>query len=133
MIALLLILIPLVSGLLCFFIKSERDSKSWSLFASILTLATAFAGTYNFFGQANLLFDATWLPSLGSRFSIGLYCIGKILRLLNAIAYPVVFSSVYKNSYKKSGSFYGLMLLMQTGLMGVFLATDCLLFYFFWE
>ena len=26
-----------------------------------------------------------------------------------------------------------LMLLMQAGLMGVFLATDCLLFYFFWE
>jgi len=58
---------------------------------------------------------------------------GKMLCLLNAIAFPVVFAAVYKNSYKKPGIFYGLMLLMQTGLMGVFLATDCLLFYFFWE
>ncbi len=29
--------------------------------------------------------------------------------------------------------FYGLMLLTQAGLMGVFLSTDALLFYFFWE
>jgi NADH-quinone oxidoreductase subunit M len=133
MIALLLILIPFLSGVLCFFIKSERDAKSWSLFVSILTLVTAFAGVYNFFGVAKLSFDATWLSSLGSRFSIGLDGMGKMLCLLNAIAFPIVFSAVYKNSYKRPGSFYALMLLMQTGLMGVFLATDCLLFYFFWE
>src|SRR6478736_6108482 len=123
MIALLLILIPLVSGLFCFFISSGRDAKSWSLFSSILTLATAFAGTYNLFGVTPLSFDAAWLPSLGSRFSIGLDGMGKMLCLLNAIAFPIVFASVYKNSYKKPGNFYGLMLLMQTGLMGVFLAT----------
>jgi len=133
MIALLLILIPLLSGLISFFIKNERDAKSWSLFASILTLVAAFAGVYNFFGVDKLSFDESWLPALGSRFSIGLDGMGKMLCLLNAIAFPIVFASVYKNTYKKPGSFYALMLLMQTGLMGVFLATDCLLFYFFWE
>src|SRR6185369_10397668 len=35
--------------------------------------------------------------------------------------------------YKNANNFFGLMLLMQTGLMGVFLAHDALLFYFFWE
>ena len=34
---------------------------------------------------------------------------------------------------EKPGAFYGLMLLSQAGLMGVFLANDALLFYFFWE
>src|SRR3954447_16096536 len=129
MVALLLILIPLLSGFLSFFIKSGRDAKSWSLFTSILILATAFAGVYNFFGVSKLSFDEPWLSSLGSRFSIGLDGMGKMLCLLNAIAFLIVFASVYKNSYKKPGSFYALMLLMQAGLMGVFLATDCLLFY----
>src|ERR1041385_2389407 len=104
MIALLLILIPLLSGLISFFIKTDKDAKSWSLFASILTLATAFAGVYNFFGVTKLSFDATWLPALGSRFSIGLDGMGKMLCLLNAIAFPIVFGSAYKNSYKKPGS-----------------------------
>jgi NADH-quinone oxidoreductase subunit M len=44
-----------------------------------------------------------------------------------------VFASTYNNDYKQSNAFYGLMLLTQAGLMGVFLASDCLLFYFFWE
>src|SRR6185369_12883239 len=35
--------------------------------------------------------------------------------------------------YKNANNFFGLMLLMQTGLMGVFLSMDALLFYFFWE
>jgi NADH-quinone oxidoreductase subunit M len=36
-------------------------------------------------------------------------------------------------TYKNAGAFYGLMLLAQCGLMGVFLAKDACLFYFFWE
>jgi NADH-quinone oxidoreductase subunit M len=133
MIPLLLIVIPLVAGLATFLLKNERDAKSWSLFASILTLAVAFAGVSNLFDSSQLAYDAAWIPSLGTRFSIGLDGMSKMLCLLNAIAYPIVFASVYDNSYKKPNSFYALMLLMQTGLMGVFLATDCLLFYFFWE
>ncbi|MBZ0098888.1 MAG: NADH-quinone oxidoreductase subunit M, partial [Taibaiella sp.] len=34
---------------------------------------------------------------------------------------------------ENQGSFYGLMLLSQAGITGVFLASDALLFYFFWE
>jgi NADH:ubiquinone oxidoreductase subunit 4 (subunit M) len=51
----------------------------------------------------------------------------------NGYCFPIVFGAVYGNTYKKSNSFYALMLLMQAGLMGVFMATDCLLFYFFWK
>jgi NADH-quinone oxidoreductase subunit M len=133
MIALFLILIPLVAGFITFFLKNERDVKSWSLFSSILTLAVAFSSVYNLFDASQLSFDATWIPSLGTRFSIGLDGMSKILCLLNAIAYPVAFATVYGNTFKKPGNFYALMLLMQAGMMGVFLATDCLLFYFFWE
>jgi len=38
-----------------------------------------------------------------------------------------------RNRYKNPGSFYALLLLSQTGLLGVFLAADALVFYFFWE
>src|SRR6478609_9693190 len=133
MIALLLILIPLISGLITFFTKSERDAKSLSLFASILTLAVSFAGVYNLFDASQNAFDTTWLSFIGARFSIGLDGMAKMLCLLTGVAFPLVFGSVYNNTYKKSNSFYGLMLLMQAGLMGVFMSTDLLLFYFFWE
>lgn len=133
MIALLLILIPLVGGLITFFTKSERDAKSLSLFASIITLAISFTAVYNLFDVTQNSYDAAWLSFIGARFSIGLDGMSKMLCLLTGIAFPIAFGAVYRNTYNKSASFYGLMLLMQAGLMGVFLSTDLLLFYFFWE
>lgn len=133
MISLLLLLIPLVAGLLTMFTRSDRDAKSLSLFASVLTLIVSFASLFGMFDKAQVNYNTAWLPFLGASFSLTLDGMSKMLCLLNAIAFPVAFGAVYRNSYPKSNSFYGLMLLMQAGLMGVFLASDCLLFYFFWE
>ncbi len=133
MIPVLLILIPLLSGLVTFFLKDEKAAKSWSLLSSVITLAVVFSGLFIYDHNSESNFNAAWLPALGSSFSLSLDGMGKMLTLLTAISFPVVFASTYKNSYKESGSFYGLMLLTQAGLMGVFVAADALLFYFFWE
>lgn len=133
MIAVLLILIPLLSGLIFFILKNEKTAKGFALLSSVITFGLAIAGVYGAANSSALSFDAEWVPALGTRFSIGLDGMGKMLTLLTAISLPLVFASTYKNEYSKSGSFYGLMLLMQAGLMGVFLSMDCLLFYFFWE
>src|SRR5262249_23286466 len=58
---------------------------------------------------------------------------GQVLCLLNAVAFPLIFISTWKSQYQKANNFFALMLLMQTGMMGVFLAMDALLFYFSWE
>ncbi|OIR12154.1 NADH-quinone oxidoreductase subunit M [mine drainage metagenome] len=133
MIPVLLILIPLLSGLVTFFLKDAKAAKSWSLLSSVITLAVVLSGLFIYDHNSETMYDAEWLPSLGSRFSLALDGMGKMLTLLTAVSFPVVFASTYKNSYKQSGGFYGLMLLTQAGLMGVFLASDALLFYFFWE
>ena len=126
----LLILIPLVSGLIAFFLKEEKAIRGWSLFSSIVTLLVAL---YAVSTNQQLSYDAAWLPTLGSRFSVGLDGMSKMLTLLTAISLPVVFISTYRNKYKNASIFYALLLLTQTGLMGVFVATDMLLFYFcFW-
>ena len=130
MIPLLLILIPVVSAILTFFLKNGNAAKNWALIASTATLIV---GLYALCPACKLAFDAPWLPLLGSRFSLSLDGLSKMLVLLTAISFPVVFASTYNNDYKQSNAFYGLMLLTQAGLMGVFLASDCLLFYFFWE
>lgn len=132
MIALLLILIPLLGGIASLFIKSEATAKGLTLVASLATLAVALSGVYSS-AAAQLHWDSAWLSELGSRFTLSLDGMSKMLCLLNAIALPLVIISTYKNEYNNAGSFYGLLLLMQCGMMGVFLASDCLVFYFFWE
>ena len=133
MIPVLLILIPLLSGIITFFLRNERTVKSWALLSSIATLIVSLFSLGMLKGNSQLAYDTQWLPLLGSRFSVSLDGMGKMITLLTAISFPVIFAATYKNSYSKPASFYALMLLSQAGLMGVFCAADLLLFYFFWE
>ncbi|MGZ5254446.1 MAG: complex I subunit 4 family protein [Flavitalea sp.] len=133
MIPVLLIVIPLLSGLLTFFIQSERSAKSWALISSLISLGVSILGLTVLNQYENLHADYTWMPLLGSSFSVALDGMGQLLCLLTAIAFPLVFIATWNSSYKKPGSFFALMLLSQAGLMGVFLSVDALLFYFFWE
>src|SRR5947207_11058518 len=73
------------------------------------------------------------MSSINTSFSVRLDGMGQILCLLTSVSFPLVFFSTWNTQYKKPNNFFALMLLMQVGLMGVFLAMDALLFYFFWE
>jgi NADH-quinone oxidoreductase subunit M len=133
MIPVLLILIPLISALSGFFIRSGPLAKSWSLFASLLTLVVSLVGLALPSTQPQLQFDSEWLSSLGSRFSVSLDGMGQILCLLTAISFPIIFISTWRDDVKQPSNFYALLLFSEAGLMGVFVAQDALLFYFFWE
>jgi NADH-quinone oxidoreductase subunit M len=133
MIPVLLILIPLTAALAGFFIKNASAAKTWSLLASLLVLAVSLTGLWLSGNNDHLSFDAEWIPSLNSRFSLGLDGMGQVLTFLTAISFPVIFVATWRDEYKQPGKFYALMLLSQAGLMGVFLSMDALLFYFFWE
>ncbi len=133
MIPVLLIVIPLVTGLIGFLIKSDNGARGWALLSSVLTLIVALAGLGLAKDSPLLHADAQWLPELGSRMTVGLDGLGKVLGLLTAVCFPLIFVATWRDSYKKSWNFYALMLLSQAGLMGVFMAYDALLFYFFWE
>jgi NADH-quinone oxidoreductase subunit M len=132
MIVLLLILIPLLGGLISFFIKEETLAKGWALLVSVATLAVSlFSLITKSTGQ--LYFSTSWMGSLGSSFTIQLDGMSQLLCLLTSVAYPLIFTATWRTSYKNARNFFALMLLTQAGLMGVFTAMDALLFYFFWE
>ncbi len=133
MIALLLILIPFLTGLAAFFMREGKMARNWSLFSSLLTLLCIIALITNSVSASNASFDIAWLPFLGSRFTLAMTGMVKMLVLLNAIIYFIVFLATFKRAFVQPGRFFGLMLLMQAGMMGVFLAADGLVFYFFWE
>jgi NADH-quinone oxidoreductase subunit M len=132
MVPVLLIGIPLLAGLIGFSLK-DAAAKSWSLFASLLVLAVSLYGISLPKDSTHLLFNQPWMGSLNSHIAIGLDGTGQILCLLTALSFPIIFISTWKEEYKKARNFYALMLLSQAGLLGVFLAADALLFYFFWE
>lgn len=129
MLTVLLILIPFIAGIFSFAIKGNA-ARSWALVAAIVTLVVTLAGLA---GIGNLSYNVSWIPQLGSRFAVTQDGMASMLCLLTAVSFPLIFVSTYHHAYKAPQQFYGLMLLTQAGLMGVFTATDALLFYVFWE
>jgi NADH-quinone oxidoreductase subunit M len=133
MIAVLLILIPLLTGLVAFFVKNERTVRSWALFSSLVTLVISLLGLVVLKDAKWLAFHGEWMGALNSSFSVKLDGLGQVLCLLNAIAFPIILIATWRSQYKDAHNFFALMLLTQAGMMGVFLSMDALLFYFFWE
>src|SRR4030095_4856708 len=82
-----------------------------------------------------MVHQSAFMSALGSSLSLRLDGMGQLLCLLTAIAFVLIFLSSWDSlfRYKKANNFFALMMLSQAGLMGVFLAMDALLFYFFWE
>ena len=111
MVPLLLILIPLLTGLTAFFIKNEKAVRSWVLLSSGLTLSISLLGLTVLKEDKFLQFQCEWLQTLGSSFSVRLDGMGQLLCLLNAVAYPLILLATWNSSYKKSHNFFALMLL----------------------
>ena len=133
MLTVLLILIPLVTGLITFGL-SGRGAKVFSGISSLATLAVTLAAWAQFRTAPEALsFTAEWIPQLGSQINLGLDGLSLMLVLLTTISFPLIFTTVLSRNYERSGAFYGLMLLSQAGMLGVFLSYDALLFYVFWE
>jgi len=131
MILILLILIPLVAGIISMFAKGA--AKGIALFSSLATLAVAILISTDIHSGAQISWSMPWIPTLGSEISLLADGMSAMLCLLVGIVMPVIFITNSDKEVENQGSFYGLMLLSQAGITGVFLASDALLFYFFWE
>ena len=131
MILVLLILIPLLTGLLSFAVKGD-GAKALALISTMVTLVvSAYVSAANY--TAPITFSQPWIPLLGTQFSLMADGMSSMLCLLTGIVTMVVMISNVNKEVERPGSFYGLLLLSQAGLMGVFLAYDALVFYVFWE
>jgi NADH-quinone oxidoreductase subunit M len=81
-----------------------------------------------------LLFeDTAWIPAFGIRYTLGLDGISLLMVMLTAFTFCAALIVSWNSITEKTGLFLVLMLVMESGVMGVFLALDLALFYLFWE
>jgi len=123
------LIIPIVAAIILLFVKQEKWAQDIAIVAGVASLTAAVNIIIN--NVAGL--DLTWLQVLNSRFVLQADGLAKILILLTAISFPAIFIATSKNQVARKNIHLSLMLFTQAGLMGVFLAGDAMLFYFFWE
>ena len=123
------LIIPILAAIVLLFVKHEKRAQDIAIVAGIASLTAAVNIIINNVASV----DLTWLQVLNSRFVLQADGLAKILILLTAISFPAIFIATNNNQITQKNIFLSLMLFTQAGLMGVFLAGDALLFYFFWE
>ena len=75
----------------------------------------------------------TWVSNLGIAYNIGIDGISILLFMLTTFFAPVIVLSTWKAIDVRIKEFMFFLLLLQTGMLGVFVALDFFLFYVFWE
>ncbi|MFT4022647.1 MAG: NADH-quinone oxidoreductase subunit M [Flavihumibacter sp.] len=133
MVPVLLILIPLLTGLGLFWVKSDSTARTLAFLASLASLCVMLAAFSVWDNPEYLSYNHVWLGTLNSRFHFALDGMSKLLCLLTVFCFPLIIYSTWNNEYADSNRYHGLLMLSQAGLLGVFLSMDALLFYFFWE
>lgn len=135
MLAGLLIIFPLLAALLVFMAKG-KGARNLALGLSVVQFGISLVALFQFKhnpASHELFLNCTWVKSLGINFAVGMDGISLLLVLLTTFLVPLVILSAFKNNYDRENIFYGLILLMQMALIGVFMANDGFLFYVFWE
>jgi NADH-quinone oxidoreductase subunit M len=129
-----LIFFPLAVSLLLFLIKPAQ-ARVWALVASLIELIISLIAVSQFVSNDAVQFSVNipWIRSLGLHFAVGMDGITLLLVLLTTVLVPGIILSSFRHQYAKPSTFYGLILMMQMALVGVFAAQDGLLFYLFWE
>ncbi len=74
-----------------------------------------------------------WIPAFGIDYFLGIDGISIWLVMLTTFLTPITILSTWDSIGTRVKAFQAFMLLLETGMLGVFLAQDLILFYVFWE
>ena len=77
--------------------------------------------------------DMPWLSDLGATFSVGVDGLSLPMVVLTAFVLPLALLGSWNNVRVRTPAFGALALLLTSGLVGVFVSLDLLLFYLAWE
>jgi NADH-quinone oxidoreductase subunit M len=77
--------------------------------------------------------DWAWIPQWGTRFTLGLDGISLMLVLLTTLLMPLAVLGSWTSIREKTHSYYALLMILTTGMLGVFMALDLVVFYVMWE
>src|ERR1700745_2134607 len=131
---------PLVGAILMLFIPRERpDLHRWmgNIFACLgLLVSLPLIWRFNTSIDAprfQFLTDHEWIPSIGARYTLGIDGLSFLLVMLTTILGAIAVLSSWSAIQKREKEYYILLLLLQTGMLGVFMSLDFVLFYVFWE
>jgi NADH-quinone oxidoreductase subunit M len=134
----LVVFVPTIGGLLILLWKKASDETIRNIALSVSLLDFVFSVPLFLFYNSTLtepqfVEKLPWIPSLGVEYFIGIDGLSVLLILLTTFLTPLCVLISWNEIKKKARQFFALLLILETGILGVFVSLDLFLFYLFWE
>lgn len=134
-----LIWLPIVSGIIVFLLGSDSRpqlSRWLTLLTVLISLGLCIPLLRDFDSSTYVMQfteDMPWMSSFGIRYSLGVDGLALLLVVLSIFTNLIVILATWSSIKKRIAQYFSAFLIMQGFLVGVFAATDAILFYVFWE
>jgi NADH-quinone oxidoreductase subunit M len=130
--------LPALGALTVLLLPRRREAlvKACAVAATGLTFAVSLPLYFRFdsaTAEYQFVEQRAWMPSLGISYHLGVDGISVLLVLLTTFLMPLTLLSSWHAIETRWKEFAVTMLLLETGMLGVFVALDLFLFYVFWE
>ncbi|HMU92282.1 MAG TPA: NADH-quinone oxidoreductase subunit M [Anaerolineales bacterium] len=133
----LILFLPTVAAVIMLFLPSEEAKlQRWFAFTASLIPFGLTLYLWNAFDPNRTGFQFqeqyTWYEAIGSNFHLGVDGISLSMVLLTTLLTPLAILASFSVSDKVK-AYFMLFLFLETGMLGVFMALDLLIFFVFWE
>jgi NADH-quinone oxidoreductase subunit M len=132
-----LVVLPVVGAIVHALIpgRAERAHKIFALALTTGIFLLSLALVDGFQPVPGMQFEVSrdWIPALGVRYHVGIDGISLWLIILTTFLTPIALLGSWNSVHSRVKAFQIFMLLLQAGMLGVFVALDLFLFYIFWE
>jgi NADH-quinone oxidoreductase subunit M len=134
----LITFLPLVGAILLLMVGREqiRSLRNLAFLVSVATFAVSLPIPFVYDQTTpamQLVERAAWIPSLGVTYFVGLDGISLWLVMLTTFLSPLAVLCSFESIKHRAKEYYVFMMVLETGMLGVFLSLDFFLFYVFWE
>src|ERR1700722_13142778 len=135
----IILLTPLLGALLALFVPREMDNfhriwgNLWALAGVAVTIPLIMWFQPGSTQKYQFVESYDWIPSIGAKYTLGIDGISFLLIVMTVILGAISILSAWNAIPPRKKEFYILFLILQTGMIGVFMSLDFFLFYVFWE
>ncbi len=134
---LITLILPLAAFLVALVVPARREAaRWWALVSSLIVFVASIALICTFdrgVAGNQMSLDAQWITSPDIHFHIAADGISLWLVMLSTFLTPICVLVSWRSIEHRAKEFYAFLLLLEFGLVGVFIAQDLFLFYVFWE
>jgi NADH-quinone oxidoreductase subunit M len=134
-----IILFTPLAGALLLLLVSKRNENAIRWIANVVALLGFVVSVplWFWYNSQNADFQfverAAWIPSIGAEYFLGVDGFSALLILLTTMMGSIAVLSSWTAITERVKEYYIFLLVLQTGMLGAFMALDFLLFFLFWE